>query len=170
MVVLLIIAGIVIALDQVTKAIILQTIPIYQTIEIIPGFFNLTHVQNPGGAFGVLSQQSMVVRKFVFIFVSLAAAGLILWFYKKTPESHPVLASGFALIFGGALGNLIDRFRFGKVVDFLDFYLGANQKMADTLHSLLGTNHWPAFNVADSSITIGMVIFVYHLIFKKLPE
>ena len=72
------------------------------------------------------------------------AFGLILYFYKKTPSSQPFLATGFALIFGGAIGNLIDRVRFGNVVDFLDFYLG--------------NYHWPAFNVADSAITCGMKV------------
>jgi signal peptidase II len=66
------------------------------------------------------------------------------------------LAAAFALIFGGAIGNLIDRVRFGMVIDFLDFYAG---KL-----------HWPAFNIADSAITIGIGIFLYHLIFKKMPE
>ena len=96
------------------------------------------------------------VRKLVFFLVSLAAMVLILWFIVKTPPTHRFLAIGFAMIFGGAVGNLIDRIRFGKVVDFLDFYIGRY--------------HWPAFNVADSAISIGIGIFLLHLVLKKLPE
>lgn len=153
---LIIIAGLVVILDQITKEIIMQTMPVSRSLSVIPGFFNLTHVQNPGGAFGFLAQQSNLVRKFVFIFISLIAAGLVLWFYQKTPKPYPFLAAGFALIFGGAVGNLIDRIRFGRVVDFLDVYVGAY--------------HWPAFNVADSAITIGIGIFVFHLLFREIPE
>ena len=79
-----------------------------------------------------------------------------LYFYNKTPKSFVLLSIGFALVIGGAVGNLIDRIRMGKVVDFLDFYIG--------------NLHWPAFNVADSAVSIGMIIFVFHLVFKKLPE
>ena len=153
---LVIIAGIVIVLDQVTKAMILNTLPLSGSLSIIPGFFNLVHVQNPGGAFGFLAHQSDVIRKIVFIFISILAAGLVLWFYRKTQETHPFLASGFALIFGGAVGNLIDRIRFGRVVDFLDFYIASY--------------HWPAFNVADSAITVGIAIFIFHLLFREIPE
>jgi signal peptidase II len=92
----------------------------------------------------------------LFGLISSLAVGLIFYFYRNTPKTHPLLATGFALIFGGALGNLIDRVRFGKVVDFLDFYLGSY--------------HWPAFNIADSAITVGVAIFLIHLVFKKLPE
>jgi signal peptidase II len=76
--------------------------------------------------------------------------------YKKTPATHPLLASGFALIFGGAIGNLIDRVRFGKVIDFLDFFIG--------------NLHWPAFNIADSAISVGITIFAVHLVLKKMPD
>jgi signal peptidase II len=81
---------------------------------------------------------------------------VIFLLYKNTPKTHSLLAAGFALIFGGAAGNLIDRIRFGKVVDFLDFYIG--------------NLHWPAFNIADSAITIGIAIFIFHILFKKMPE
>jgi signal peptidase II len=153
---LAVIAGLVVAADQITKWMVLSHLPLYHSIVVIPGFFNLTHIHNPGGAFGFLSGQSSNIRHFMFVVVSLLATGLIFWFYYKTPRSHPLLAAGFAMIFGGALGNLIDRLRFGKVVDFLDFYLSGW--------------HWPAFNVADSAISVGIAIFVYHLIFKKYPE
>jgi len=102
-----------------------------------------------------MANYSPVLRSIVFLFFSSLAICLIFYFYKKTPREYSLLATGFALIFGGAIGNLIDRIRFGKVVDFLDFYIGSL--------------HWPAFNVADSAVSIGVVIFVYHFFFKKLP-
>jgi len=152
---LAVIAGIVIILDQITKAVILFYMPLYHSISAIPGFFSITHIHNPGGAFGFMANYSPVLRSIVFLFFSSLAICLIFYFYKKTPGEYSLLATGFALIFGGAIGNLIDRIRFGEVVDFLDFYLGSL--------------HWPAFNVADSAIFIGVVIFVYHFLFKKLP-
>jgi len=150
------IAGIIIILDLISKAIILSKMPLYHSIPIIPGFFSITHIQNPGGAFGLLASQSSSVRYIFFIVVSSLAICLIFFFYKNTPKTHPLLATSFAMIFGGAIGNLIDRFRFGKVVDFLDFYIS--------------NYHWPAFNVADSAITIGIGIFIYHILFNKLPN
>jgi len=152
---LALISGAVVVMDQLTKYIILTSLMLHETIIVTP-FFNITHVLNPGGAFGLFADHSAVVRKFFFLFVSSAVACLILWFYRKTADSHPFLASGLAAIFGGAVGNLIDRFRYGKVVDFLDFYIGYY--------------HWPAFNLADSAICVGMAVFLYHVLFNKVPE
>ncbi|MEA1901346.1 MAG: signal peptidase II, partial [Thermodesulfobacteriota bacterium] len=152
---LAVIAGSVIIFDQITKAIILYSLPLYHSISVIPGCFSLTHIHNPGGAFGFMANQSPVLRSMIFLFFSALAVCLIFYFYKKTPKEYSLLTAGFALIFGGAIGNLIDRIRFGKVVDFLDFYVGSL--------------HWPAFNIADSAISIGMVIFAYHFLFKKFP-
>jgi signal peptidase II len=150
------IAGIIVLLDQVTKEIVLQSIPLHTTIPVVDGFFNLTHIHNPGGAFGLMANFSPVMRSIIFLFISSLAVGLIFYFYKKTPARYAWLSVAFAMIFGGAIGNLIDRIRFGIVVDFLDFYLG--------------NLHWPAFNVADSAISIGIGIFLYHLVFKKMPD
>lgn len=152
---LALITGTLLLLDQLTKAVVLKTMPLYHSIGVIPGFFNITHIHNPGGAFGFLASQSSDIRKMVFIVVSMLAMCLIAYLYHTTPRSQPVLSTGFAMIFGGAAGNLVDRIRFGSVVDFLDFYAGSY--------------HWPAFNVADSSISIGMGIFVFHLLFRKIP-
>ncbi len=153
---LVLIVGLIVVIDQITKLMVLYSLPLFHSIQIIPGFFNLTHIHNPGGAFGFLSGNSSTIQRFVFLFASSLAIGLVLYFYNKTPHSFNLLTSGFALVIGGALGNLIDRVRMGKVVDFLDFYIG--------------DLHWPAFNVADSAISIGMIIFIFHLVFKKLPE
>ena len=153
---LAIVAGLVVLADQVSKAFILKHLSYHQSITIIKGFFDITHIRNPGGAFGLMANMSPIFRTVIFLFISSLAAGLIFYFYKKTPSSHSLLATAFALIFGGAIGNLIDRLRFGNVVDFLDIYLG--------------NFHWPAFNIADSAITVGIFIFLFHLLFKKMPE
>jgi signal peptidase II len=153
---LLVIGGSIILLDQFTKELILRYLPFNRTVPVIKGFFNITHIHNPGGAFGLMANLSPTLRMIIFLFISSLAVGLIFYFYKKTPTKYSLLAAAFALIFGGAIGNLIDRIRFGMVIDFLDFYVG---KL-----------HWPAFNIADSAITIGIGIFLYHLLFKKMPE
>lgn len=153
---LALIAGLIVLLDQITKAVILQNLPMYDSITVIPGFFDITHIHNPGGAFGFFANQSLILRKILFLFISSLAVIFVFYFYMRTPPTHPMLASGFALIFGGAVGNMIDRIRFGKVVDFLDVYIGVW--------------HWPVFNVADSAISTGVAVFVFHILFNKLPE
>ncbi len=153
---LAVISGAVVLGDQLTKMLVEKSLALHQSIEVIPGFFSLTHILNPGGAFGFLAGQSASVRRLVFLGATLGAVGLILYLYRKTPPTHTWLLAGFGLIFGGAAGNLIDRIRMGLVVDFLDFYIG--------------NLHWPAFNVADSAVSIGVAIFLFHLILNKLPD
>jgi signal peptidase II len=153
---LFLVSGTVIAADQITKYLVKMNLRLYDQIVVIEKFFNLTHILNPGGAFGFLSSQSPEIRKFIFLFLSSVVALFVLWFYKKCAQEFVFLSYGPALIFGGAVGNLIDRFRYGKVVDFLDFYIGSA--------------HWPAFNVADSAISTGMGILIYHILFKQIPD
>ena len=133
----------IVALDQATKAYIMLTMYLHESIPIIPGFFNLTYIRNPGAAFGIFASSSSAFRTVFFVITSLFALGLLgTIFYRLRSEDwwgHLTIAS----IFGGAIGNLIDRLRFGEVVDFLDFYVGGY--------------HWPAFNVADSAITVGVI-------------
>lgn len=150
------IGGTVVILDQITKLIIMKQLVLFSVIPVIPGFFNIIYIENPGGAFGFLASHSAEIRFFMFLVVSLLAVGFVLYFYWKTPVTHRWLEAGLAMIFGGAIGNLIDRFRFGKVVDFFDFYIG--------------DLHWPAFNVADSAICVGTAILIFHLVFNKIPD
>jgi len=152
---LLFIAGLVLLADQASKLWILHSLDPGRVIEVIPGFFNIVHVQNPGGAFGFLAGSSPQWRALVFVFFTLVAMGMILYLYKSTPARHKWLLTAFSLIIGGALGNLLDRLRLGEVVDFLDLYAGSL--------------HWPAFNAADSAITVGMLIFGFSLICRKTP-
>lgn len=142
-------------LDQLTKFLVVKMIPVHQSITIIPGFFGLTHVYNPGGAFGFMAQKSSPLVHWLFLVAIFFALGLIFYFIYKTPRSAAFFNLALALIFGGAIGNLIDRLRIGKVVDFLDVYIG--------------TAHYPTFNVADSAVTVGVAIFIYHVVTKKAP-
>jgi signal peptidase II len=153
---LALVTGAVILTDQVTKQLIMATLSLHESVVVIDNFFNITHVLNPGGAFGFLADQPQAVRKIVFLVLSSMVAVFICWFYSRVARTHIFLSYGLALIFGGAAGNLIDRFRYGHVVDFLDVYIGAV--------------HWPAFNVADSAISIGMAILIYHVVCKKMPD
>lgn len=153
---LTLVSGAVIVIDQFTKKLIMAFLALHEYIVVIDNFFNITHVLNPGGAFGLFATQSELVRKIVFLVLSSAVTLFIVWFYSRVARTHVFLSWGLALVFGGAVGNLIDRFRYGHVVDFLDFYIG--------------TAHWPAFNVADAAISTGMVILIYHVVLKKMPE
>ena len=139
-------AAVIIALDQITKSAVMARFSLHETLEIIPGLFNLVYVMNPGAAFGFLADASPTFRYIFFIGVTILAAGLIVYYLVKSNPRNLMLAGSLTLIFGGAVGNLIDRIRFGAVVDFLDVYLGAS--------------HWPAFNVADSAITVGVVLMI----------
>ncbi|RJP95210.1 MAG: signal peptidase II [Desulfobacteraceae bacterium] len=147
-------ATLVVALDQLTKWLVIRHLPFYSEKTIIPGFLNLIHIHNPGGAFGIFAKNQGTLQSLMFIGIALVAMILILYLYKKTPAEYPLLSMGLALIFGGAFGNLIDRLRIGKVIDFIDVHIR--------------TLHWPAFNVADSAITVGMLIFAFYILFRKV--
>lgn len=153
---LIFVSTIVVSADQISKYFVKTKILLYDNIDIIDNFFSLTHILNPGGAFGLFASQSSEIRFFIFLFLSSIISLLILWFYIKVAFDYVFLSYGMALIFGGAVGNLIDRFSYGYVIDFLDFYF----------HDL----HFPAFNIADSAISIGMAILIYHILFNKIPN
>jgi signal peptidase II len=143
----------VILLDQVTKAWIISTMRLYDSFVVIAGFFNITHVRNPGAAFGFLAGVSPLFRYIFFLAVTVAAILLILHYLRVSRIEAPSLVLALALILAGAVGNLIDRVRFGEVVDFLDVYIVGH--------------HWPAFNVADSAITVGAAILIVVLLQKR---
>jgi len=153
--ILIIVSLIVVILDQWTKWLVLVNMPLYESIPIIDNLFNLTHIHNTGGAFGFMANQSPLVRYILFHGISVLSLGVIIYFYHHSPKEYPFLLISLSLIFGGAVGNLIDRFRMGEVVDFLDFYVGSY--------------HWPAFNVADSAVSVGVTVLMYYMIIKKVP-
>jgi len=130
-------------LDQASKYAIKSSLTLYQSIPIIPEFFNLTFVTNSGIAFGINIPGGFIIFK---VLHTLMTIGLI-WYIWQERKSHPLVRVSLALILAGALGNLIDRLVYGDVVDFLDF--------------MVGDFHWYIFNIADSAVTIGMVIYIY---------
>jgi len=150
---LLILGGTIILLDQVTKYLVLHSLPLYSTIQVIPGLFNLVHVRNTGAAFSFLAGEPSAWRQGLFIVLTLFVVAMLLFAYGKLRSTDTWSKTAYGLIVAGALGNLIDRLRLGEVVDFLDFYVGAY--------------HWPAFNVADSSITVGALMLVVPLLRGK---
>ena len=140
----------VLLLDQLTKSMIVQKLFLYEKVEVIRGFFNIIHVRNTGGAFGIFGGEKGGLGSVLFVVVSLLAIGAIVYLFVKAREDEKGLAFSFTLILSGALGNLIDRIRYGEVIDFLDFHLS--------------TFHWPAFNVADSAICIGIGLLALELL------
>ncbi len=139
----LVIALVVILLDQASKITMSQYL-LYGQSEAITSYFNLVMVYNKGAAFSFLSDQPGWQRYF-FTAVSVLASLFILWMLKRNPTQR-LFCWALALILGGAIGNLIDRIAYGHVIDFLDLHVGGW--------------HWPAFNVADSAITLGAILFV----------
>lgn len=136
-----------VALDLGTKQLILEYLPLGSQIPVIKGFFNLVHVHNRGAVFGLMGSWSLDYLRVFFVcttLIVLAVVGYLCW---RLPEDQGLAALGYSLIMAGALGNLVDRVRFGEVVDFLDFYWGRY--------------HWPAFNLADSLICVGAGILVW---------
>jgi signal peptidase II len=131
--------------DQLTKLWILNSFSLYESLEIIPGFFSLTYLTNKGAAFGFLAGQTGAWRHYLFLMLGAVALVVIVIAWSRMRHAHRLYSIGLPLIGGGALGNLIDRVRYGSVVDFLDVYIGVH--------------HWPAFNVADSAISIGVALF-----------
>jgi signal peptidase II len=144
------ITSLVVLLDQLSKIWIVGSLRLHEGFPLIDGFFNIVHVRNPGAAFGFLAGAPPLFRSVFFISVTVAAILLILRYLRTSRIEEPSLVWALALILSGAVGNLIDRVRFGEVVDFLDVYVG--------------TYHWPAFNVADSAISVGAVILMMVLL------
>jgi signal peptidase II len=143
-------------LDQLTKYLIVSSMEMYEAQRIIPGFFNLVYVTNKGAAFSMLASVESPLRHYFFVAVNSAAFLGLTAAAWKMKSKHRFYRVSFALIGAGAVGNLIDRLRFGAVIDFLDFYVGAY--------------HWPAFNIADSSICIGVAILFVLNIFEIRKE
>ena len=153
MIYLFAVGGMIILLDQVSKLLILHFLPLFSAMEIIPGFFNLVHVRNTGAAFSILAGVNSVWRQSLFVGLTIVVVGILLFAYGKLRPEDRWTRIAYALITGGALGNLVDRLRLGEVVDFLDCYVGAY--------------HWPAFNLADSAISVGALMLVISVLRGK---
>lgn len=140
------IAAAVFALDRWTKWIIETTFSPFDTKVVIPGFFSIVRSENPGVAFGLFANSTSKYRTGALILFSVVALGILAWMLLRADERDKYTPFGLALIFGGALGNVFDRIRIGRVTDFLDFYVGSV--------------HWDTFNVADSAICVGAGILL----------
>ncbi len=157
--ILLLVCLSILLLDQWTKHLVQERLLLHQRIEVVSGFFNLVHVRNTGGAFGIFGGVRGGLGSLLFVVVSVIAIGSIAFFFIKIKEEEGILSLSLSLILSGAIGNLIDRVHYGEVVDFLDFHLRSY--------------HWPAFNIADSSICIGIGLMALELFIrdrKKNPS
>jgi signal peptidase II len=150
----LLLAAAIIILDIWTKALVLARIDLHEAIPIIPNFFQLVHVRNTGAAFGIGANASSRIVPLLLNLGAIAVFCVVVVYALRSAVSDRLLQTGLHLILGGAIGNLLDRFRFGYVVDFLDVYVGLK--------------HWPAFNVADSAICIGIALLFLDM--RKKPE
>ncbi len=127
--------------DQGAKAAVRMLMYQGESIPVLPSVFHLTYIMNPGAAFGILPNQNVLFITTAVLLITGALVG-----YRKLPPGRNILRIGLALVLGGALGNLLDRLRFGKVVDFLDFRI------------------WPVFNLADTAIFIGVCLLAWELL------
>lgn len=152
------VAALIIIVDQITKIYVFDHFYLGESVPVIDGLFNLTYVRNPGAAFGFGGQFHNYIRYTLFLALPVIAVFVLIYFLIKSLTGHPIMTWAYALIIGGAIGNLIDRFRLSFVVDFFDFYIGKH--------------HFATFNVADSAITIaaGLIIIDYLFISKGEKE
>ncbi len=151
---------VIIVLDQYTKYLVTDVFKfeLGESVPVINGLFNFTYVRNPGAAFGFLANADDSIRMFLFLLIPVLACVWLTWLLSRSVGKNRLLSIAYTMIFAGAVGNLIDRFRLDYVVDFLDFYLG--------------DSHFPAFNVADSAISIAgaLVIIDLFLQMKKKED
>jgi len=148
------ITALVVFIDALTKWLVATRVELHETITIIPNLFEVVHVRNTGAAFGIGANASSRLVPLLLNTGAIAVFCIVVVYALRTAVTDRVLQTGLHLILGGAIGNLVDRFRFGYVVDFLDFYVR--------------DHHWPAFNVADSAICIGIGLLFLDM--RKKPE
>ncbi len=149
-------AALVVFADQAAKALVRQRVPLYESVSIVPGMFDLTHVRNTGAAFGLLNAVDFPFKSIVMMIVAFGALIAIASYAVRLGTHERMARVGLALILGGALGNLIDRAIHGYVLDFVDVYWR-------------GVHFW-AFNVADASITVGAILVIFEVLFGGKPH
>lgn len=154
---LLSVSGVIIALDQATKMYIHTQMRLSESFPVIANYFDITYVRNPGAAFGFLGNLEPSIRESFFLLMPPIALLIILMILKDIANDDRLQIFGLSLVFGGAIGNYIDRLRFGYVIDFLDFHYKSSFS-------------WPAFNVADTAIVCGVGILLVMILFKKEEE
>jgi signal peptidase II len=147
----------IVVLDQASKAVVRAKLPLHDSVTVIPGFFDVTHVRNTGAAFGMLNGVEFAYKPAVMVLVAIIALGAVASYALTLPSTQQIARYGLALILGGAVGNLIDRATAGYVVDFVDVYWR-------------GVHFW-AFNVADSAITVGVSLMILDVLgVGRVPE
>lgn len=147
---LLITAAVIVLLDQTTKALVAASVPLYESVTIVPGFIDFTHVRNTGAAFGLLNTADVPMKGALMVALAIIAIVAIGAYGATLRADENIARGGLSLVLGGAVGNLIDRARQGYVLDFVDVYSG--------------TWHFWAFNVADAAITVGAVLVIFDLL------
>jgi len=159
-------------LDQLTKLWAILTLqplldnrePMQRFLTVVDGCFRMKYTENPGAAWGLLRNASAEWRIPFFILTSLVAIGAFIWFYRKIEREQKWLATAISFIMGGALGNLIDRIRMGRVVDFIEWFVSLDQPLNLGFMTIeAGEKHWPTFNVADAFITAGVIMFILEM-------
>jgi len=146
-------SAIVFAVDRITKLIVEARLSPFDVHPVIPGFFDIVHSQNRGVAFGIMNDSTSAWRTVILIVFSAAAMVLVAGLLWRAARLDRCTATGLSLVLGGAAGNLFDRIVWGRVTDFLEFYIGAM--------------HWPTFNVADSCIVAGSGLLLLELLRPK---
>ena len=146
----------VVIVDQCTKYYIINNFPLYSSVDILKNYLTIVHIRNKGIAFGLLAGQGSGIRVVLLIITSLLAVGFIFYLLKTLSDKQRYAIVTLSLILGGAIGNLTDRIRLGEVVDFIDLHWYRY--------------HWPAFNCADSAISIGLVLLLTGIITKRFPS
>lgn len=154
---LLIAVGAVVVCDQLTKLYVDAVMVPHQSVPVIENYFHITYVRNPGGAFGLLARAERGIMRPLLLGLSCLAIGVIFLVYRTMPRDRLVARLAFSLLLGGAIGNLIDRIHLDEVIDFLDVHWYQSY-------------HWPAFNIADSAITIGVGLLCWDILFGKLAK
>ncbi len=149
----LLLLGCLVWLDQLTKLLVDRFLPLYESRSVVQGLVSLTYVRNRGAAFGILSDAQLPYQATLFAVVGVLALGAIVAYSASLPFRSRVPQTALALVMGGALGNLLDRARLGYVIDFVDVYWGAH--------------HWPAFNVADSAISVGVALLILDMLLGR---
>jgi len=151
--ILLFVTAAILALDQYTKHLAVEYLKNGRIVDVINGYFRLLYVENPGAAWGFLSQTASSFRLPFFYIISALAVLLIVYYFHKLSSNAWAMMISLSLILGGAIGNLVDRIKNNFVVDFIDWYYK--------------NNHWPTFNVADAAITAGVILMILAILLEK---
>jgi signal peptidase II len=155
-------------LDQITKIWVYTTLAYNRDeIEIIPGFLSIVHAQNPGAAWGML--RDFEYRQYLFLLFTIIAVGVVIDLFRRLPKEDMFMSTTLGMIMSGAIGNAIDRIHKGTVTDFIRVY-SDSPSIKSWLIETFGTNEWPSFNVADSALVVGIILFLLHYIFLEEEE